>query len=535
MSAEKKVRTPQNSVKTPQNGAKTPKNDVKTRKKASTIPGLSSGTTHRNISGDIDAYGNTFEAFSLGGKVLGYTTGYGSEISTDWLLFYSQREPVGYWWVVNVGNDIWDNWFSVRDIDKPDDMELDKQVQKWMNLLKAKVQIPRETVFERRYGTAILLLGYMQPNMKWETPLFTPILGEKLPKFKDKTTKLLQITPYPWTTLSNVELEDDPTSYRYGLPEYYNVSVGSANMGTPLPSGMARDTIRAHWTRVIHDAQRQDEHAYLGTSALDPVFDDLVGGRNARWGMYQGYYRNGQGFPSIQTTGTKSENEAWVTAGGVEDVMNARGYFVHGPDEKIEFVGSQGVALNPVTYFDAYFSFISGATSVTADFIKGISAGRVTGNEAGERKYFKVISLLQHKKESMLRELIDRLIQTGQVEFDGEYFIDWVDPFEVNPQDRASIEYLQERTNALRLGTETIDEVRARKGMEPLPDGAGAMIMPQPGQFASPSTQGAANQENPAETRPPEQPTENPAEQGQSVATEEETLFEKVKTGDLGD
>ena len=520
---KKDINSPKNDVKIAQNSPKTPKKGAK-------IPGFGSKSS-RNMGKDTDIYGNTFEVFSQSGKVLGYATGYGSVISPDWLLFYSQREPVGYWWVVNVGNDVWDNWFSVRDIEKPDDMALDKSVQRWMNILKAKVQLPRETVFERRYGTAILLMGYMEPNMKWETPLFTPEIGEKLPKID---AKLLQITPYPWVDITNVELDDEPTSYRYGLPEYYTISIGNANTETPLPSGMTRGTMRVHWTRVIHDAQRQDEHPYLGTSALDPIFDDLVGGRNARWGMYQGYYRNGQGFPSIQTTGTKKENEDWVAAGGVEGILNARGYFVHGPDEKIEFVGSQGVALNPVTYFDAYFAFISGATSVTADFIKGISAGRVTGNEAGERKYFKAISLLQHKKETMLRELTDRLIQTGQVEFDGEYFIEWVDPFEVNPQDKASIEYLQERTNALRMQSETIDEVRARKGMKPLPNGEGKKLLPLPGQFSNPSVGGAANQQEPEETKPPEQPTENPAEQGQSVAGEESTLFDKVKAGDFG-
>lgn len=356
-------------------------------------------------------------------------------------------------------------------------------------------------------------------------------MGEKLPKID---AKLLQITPYPWTSITNIELEDDPTSYRHGLPEYYIINIGNSNTSIPLPSGITRGTMRVHWTRVIHDAQRQDEHPYLGISVIDALFDDLVGGRNARWGMYQGYYRNGQGFPKIQTKGSKKENEDWVTAGGVDEMLNARGYFVCGEGEDVTFVGSQGTALNPLSYFDTYFAFLSAATSVTADFIKGVSAGRVTGNEAGERKYFKVISLLQHKKESMLRELIDRLIQTGQVDFDGEYLIEWTDPFEVNPQDKASIEYLEERTNALRLQSETIDEVRARKGMPPLPDGAGEGLLPQPGQFGSPSTGGAANQEEPAETRPPEQPTENPAEQGQSVATEEKTLFQKVSSGDLG-
>lgn len=125
----------------------------------------------------------------------------------------------------------------------------------------------------------------------------------------------------------------------------------------------------------------------------------------------------------------------------------------------------------------------------------------------------------------MLRELIDRLIQTGQVDFEGEYEIEWVDPFEVNPQDKASIEYLQERTNALRGQTEYIDEVRKRKGMLPLPNKEGERLQMMPGQFGSPTVQGAANQQGTSE------PSDNPGDPTQN-APDEESLFEKVKKGE---
>ena len=187
-------------------------------------------------------------------------------------------------------------------------------------------------------------------------------------------------------------------------------------------------------------------------------------------------------------------------------------------DEDFQFVGAQAATLDPNTYFDMYFTFIAAGTGVAKDSISGVSAGRVTGSESNERKYFKSISLHQNQKEPMLRELIDRIIQTRQVVFDGEYRIDWVDPFEVNPQDKASIEFLQERTNALRLQTETIDEVRARKALDPLPDGKGEELLPQPGQ-QNPTTTGAANQETPSrQATTPEAPEED-----------DESLFNKIK------
>lgn len=493
----------------------------KSRRKRSTIPGIGRNSNIRDTKDSLTT--TTFESFGPG-RVLGTDNAYGGTISDDWRLFYSTREPVGVWWVSNIANDIWDNWWRISDVENPDSLELDKKVQKVLRALKASVQFPRETVFERRYGTSIFLLSYTGFNTNWDRPLFQPSLGNPYPKLE--STQLLQITPYPWTSIDHVEVDSTEDSLRRGLPEFYYLNLGAiTDWDGVLNVGGPGSTIKVHWTRVIHDAPRLDEHPYLGVSAIDCLYDDLLGGRNARWGMYEGYYRNGQGFPVFHTKGTKKENEDWVAAGGINDVMNARGYFVCGEGEDMDFRGAQAAALNPGSYFDTYFTFIAAATSVSQDTIKGVSAGRVSGSEVNERQYFKAISLQQRKKEPMLRELIDRLIQTGQVDFEGEYEIEWVDPFEVNPQDKASIEYLQERTNALRGQTEYIDEVRKRKGMLPLPNKEGERLQMMPGQFGSPTVQGAANQQGTSE------PSDNPGDPTQN-APDEESLFEKVKKGE---
>jgi len=50
----------------------------------------------RAKSADSDGYGNVFEAFGQRGTYMGMEQGYGAEISDEWRLFYSQREPVGH-------------------------------------------------------------------------------------------------------------------------------------------------------------------------------------------------------------------------------------------------------------------------------------------------------------------------------------------------------------------------------------------------------------------------------------------------------
>ena len=104
------------------------------------------------------------------------------------------------------------------------------------------------------------------------------------------------------------------------------------------------------------------------------------------------------------------------------------------------------------------------------------------------------IWIQQHKKEPMLRELIDRIIETGQVDFDGEYVIEWIDPFEVNPQDKAAIEFLEARTIATMGPYMKVNEARKMMKLSPLQDKRGEELVTLPGQLGNPSVGGPENQ-----------------------------------------
>lgn len=480
-------------------------------KNASGIPGMDDKT---RLSADSYTTRESFKAFHQSGKYIGAYEGYGATISEKDRYFYSTREPVGVWWVKGIAYDIWDNWFRVKNVADKDDEKLDNDIQLILRQLKAQTQLPRETIFERRTGTSILLLSYtgFGSETSWETPLFTLNPDGTLPDTLQTNTQLLQITPYPWTSVTVDTIDQNPSSIRYGLPEYYKITQGAVSNDSPTTGyQQADDVITVHWSRVIHDAPRLDEHTYEGIPAIDQIFDDLIGGRNARWGAYETYYRHGTGFPVIKTKSTPEQNRAWIEAGGLDDYLNVRGYFICNTEEDFKFVGAEGAVLNPNTYFDMYFTFIAAATGVAKDTIQGVSAGRVTGSEVNERQYYKSISLHQNQKEPMLRELIDRIIQTGQVKFTGEYKIEWIDPFEVNPQDKAAIEFMIGRNLAQKTWW-TVNEKRVAEGMEPIE--GGDVLALQPGQsspFNSPSEgQNAPNQEEPVPTETePEESNQN--------------------------
>lgn len=154
--------------------------------------------------------------------------------------------------------------------------------------------------------------------------------------------------------------------------------------------------------------------------------------------------------------------------------------------ETIEFIGVQDVTLNPAPYNEMAIWNLSMATRIPQDILKGVSAGRITGSEVNERAYFKFIKSEQSNVEPIVRELIDRLIDTGQVTHRDErrtsptkdYRIEWNYPQLIHERDQATIEYLKERAQAERLRYRTIDEVRAKSEDElgPLPDGQGEVL-----------------------------------------------------------
>ena len=128
---------------------------------SSGIPGMD---TKNKLSMDSYTTREQLTAFHQSGKIIGANEGYGANISDKNRFFYSNREPVGVWWVKRIAYDIFDNWFRIVNPKLPDDESLDKKVQKILLQLKAQIQLPRETIFERRYGTSIF---FMQLHWIW--------------------------------------------------------------------------------------------------------------------------------------------------------------------------------------------------------------------------------------------------------------------------------------------------------------------------------------------------------------------------------
>ena len=415
---------------------------------------------NRESEGDIITPGQGFSS----GSLYDNQRTFGANIPDNERVFASQREPVLKWLVSYVASDIFDQGFRVFEVGKEEDDALDDMVQAALLTLKAKKNLTRLTMFERRWGTSVLLLAYSTNAEKvdWKEPLY-----DDEGKVSDGA-QLMQITPFPKNRVTVKKEIKDRSSLRYGQPEFYDITQGS----------LVKD-LRVHWTRVIHDAPRLDEHPYWGLSVMDPIWDDATGWRNMRWALFQMLWRYGMGYPHFQFEGaTQKEIDTWIANGGINDFF-ARGVFTSNEKASVNFVGLEGKTVQPKEYVDLVYESIATGTRISQDILKGVSAGAVTGSETNLKEYAKLISNEQSDIEDIPIELIKRLMETGQIEFDyetKEFGIEWKGAFELSEVDDARVQL--QTSMAYKNLTEilTVDEVRERAGEKPLPDGGDVVL-----------------------------------------------------------
>jgi len=385
---------------------------------------------------------DTTETLGIRGAGATSQARFGEPISLDDLIFAVQREPVAHRVVFQVAHDVFDNWFNVEEVAEKPDPDFDKLVQKALSDLNAKAVFTQMAVFERLAGWAIIVIGFVDHGKSLADPVERPLEIRELAMYMGDKQVTVQTT----------DEDKDPNSPRFGLPIYYTLS----------RTGVGQEKV--HYTRVLHFATRLLNHPYKGLSVLESIYDDLTILRNVRWGMGQTMFRYGSGFPDIEIQGaTKKQLDEFEKSGQFKNI-NARTYFLHNEKQKVEFKGLAGRALNPEPYYLPIMENISAATAIPLAILRGVQAGALTGSEVNEREYFKIISDAQSRYEPGVRQVIDLLLETGQIPAKvQDYKIKWVGGFEINPISKSEMELNRARADQLHGTYMTVNELRARQ------------------------------------------------------------------------
>jgi hypothetical protein len=364
---------------------------------------------------------------------------FGDPIDVSDLLFSVKREPASYRAIFQVAHDIFAKWFKVVDVSEKPNPDFDRLVQKVLGALNAKEVYTQAAVFERLFGWSIIAMSFVDYGKDLGSPVERPQEIHNLWAYS-----VLSVD------VQSADEEKDVESIRFGLPVLYTLrreGIGQAKL---------------HYTRVIHLATRLLDHRYKGIRVIEPMYDDETIFRNIRWGMGQTMYRVGGGFPDVEIQGATKRRLDELDASQQFKSLHARTYFLHDEKTKLEFKGVAGKALNPEPYVNSCMEQLSMATSIPLAIMRGAQAGALAGSDVNEREYFKFISDLQASYESAIWQLIDLLMETGQIPKVEDYEIQWNGGFELNELDRTAAALNNARSDQIYSAWLTVNELRAR-------------------------------------------------------------------------
>jgi phage-related protein (TIGR01555 family) len=375
-------------------------------------------------------------------------------LSEEDLLFAVRREPVAYRDVFKVAHDIFNKWFKVEELSEKPDPNWSREVAKVLDDLNAKAVYTMAAVYERLFGWSFVALTYVDRGKD----ISKPVEGQK---------EIRELIAY-CSLQASVQATDedkDPKSERFGLPVLY----------TLRQSGTAQ--VKLHFSRAIHWATRLLDHPWKGLPALEVLYDDLTVFRNARWGLGQTLFRYGSGFPDVEFQGANKKDLDDLENSQQFKNLNARTYFLHNEKQKLDFKGLAGRALDPEPYIKPVVESLSCGSGIPEAILRGAQAGALAGSEVNEREYFSFISSLQALYEPYVWELIDRLMETGQIRKVNDYRIVWLSGIELSEKDKAAVDLQLAQARNLKTGWMTVDEIRAEQGLKPLPNGEGNVVL----------------------------------------------------------
>jgi len=378
---------------------------------------------------------------------------FSNPISINEIVFAARREPVAKRVVVDVAFDVMAKGFKVEEEAAEPNPEWSRQVSKVLDELDTKAKLRALVIFERLYGWAALGLSYVDYAADPSKPVQNPRKVMSLTVFSDHNC-----------TIQSSDEEKDINSERAGQPNLYTVKVSSTQK-------------KIHYTRMIHWASRKMGHPWRGVPVLEVLYSDLTAYRNAREAIVHAIKTHAAGFADITLKGKKSQRQLNnFEADEKLSALDSRSYFLHDSNSKVDWVGTKGKALDPEQYVDVSLESLSCGSRIPVSHLRGATAGTLAGSEVNDREYWGGIAMQQSLLERTVWDLIDRLMDTGQIDRVEDYNLVWPSGFELSDQTVSEIELREAQARSLLLQWMTVDEVRDEQDLDPLPDGAGQVV-----------------------------------------------------------
>lgn len=247
--------------------------------------------------------------------------------------------------------------------------------------------------------------------------------------------KILYLKPLSSESAKIANYVSNPTDERYGLPEFYDISVQDVEEGKT-------SQLRVHHSRVVHIVDDVLENEVKGSPRLEVVFNRLLDIEKIVGGDAEMFWRGAR--PGY--SGTTAEGYQ-VTEDTMKDLQDQIDEYEH---NLRRFLINEGIKLeslaqqiaDPKNHVDVQIQMLSAVTGIPKRILTGSERGELASSQDKEEWLEYVQSRRDEYAEvRIIRPFIEKLIALKVFPPAGKdgYTIGWSDLFSISEQDKAEI------------------------------------------------------------------------------------------------
>lgn len=305
--------------------------------------------------------------------IYGYPDDLGGSVGFEFMYRYASRQGVSNRITYGVAHSCWRDGFEVRlDPDDEDSVQLDEELRE-LNRRGLTRKLEAVDVLGRIGRFSVLYVGLPDGKQPDEEAGSVPAT-----RLKD-----VYFQPYAYDSVEISAYESDPKSPRYGLPVLYEL-FRITRRSNEKDRGRLQ-SMRVHWSRVVHIAEGALDSDIEGLGALEPVFNRLLDLDKTCGGSSEAYFRNARRVIAYEIEkefaqsliGDTTAKEAFDTA--VEKFTNEW-------QDQITLTGAKANSLqvehqSPKDTVLVALWEISGYTGIPIRILTGEGAGQLAGSE----------------------------------------------------------------------------------------------------------------------------------------------------------
>jgi len=256
--------------------------------------------------------------------------------------------------------------------------------------------------------------------------------------------ELLYVRVFDESQIDISRYEMNRNSPRYGHPVEYSICMRDQSIGqsTQTGIGVSMETVRVHWTRVLHITANRDSSELFGIPAQRPVLNNILNLRKVYGSDAEGYWRGGILSHSIQT---HPELGADVDIDWTE-VQDAYEQFINGMDRIFGVAGTSlqthaPTVVDPTPHIQIQIDAICIKIGIPKRIFMGSERGELSsGQDADTWDERKSVHRRRHVTPRIIMPFVNRLIMAGVLPVPERGFqVAWNDERTMNESEKADI------------------------------------------------------------------------------------------------